>query len=96
MGNNLYFQNSSNWNLLDEKSTRDLLQDKPESFEIVHRGSPLDALRKVSEVLNVYWELAATGGSPVDWRCQDEYSETFSSPTEELPAESTSQYFTGV
>ncbi|XP_013871792.1 macrophage colony-stimulating factor 1b isoform X2 [Austrofundulus limnaeus] len=70
------------------------VEDKPESFEMVHRGSPLDALRKVSEVLTVYWELAATCDSPVDWRCQDEYSETFSSPTEELPVESTSQYFT--
>lgn len=96
MGNNLPFGNTSNWNLLDEKSSWDLLQDKPESFEMVHRGSPLDTLRKVSEVLTVYWELAATSDSPVDWRCQDEYSETFSSPTEELPAESTSQYFTGV
>lgn len=74
----------------------DLLQDKPESFEMVHRGSPLDALRKASEVLSVYWELVTTTDSPVDWRCQYEYSDPFSSTTEELPAESTAQYFTGV
>ncbi|XP_017264858.1 macrophage colony-stimulating factor 1b isoform X2 [Kryptolebias marmoratus] len=70
------------------------VEDKPESFEMVHHGSTLDALRKASDVLSVYWELVTTSDSPVDWRCQYEYSESFGSTTEELPAESTTRYFT--
>ncbi|XP_014829242.1 PREDICTED: uncharacterized protein LOC106907870 isoform X1 [Poecilia mexicana] len=69
------------------------VEDKPESFEAVYRGSPLEALQRVSEVLSVYWELVTTSDSPVDWRCQQEYSESFGSSTE-LPAGSTAQYFT--
>ncbi|MEQ2219586.1 hypothetical protein XENOCAPTIV_020340 [Xenoophorus captivus] len=69
--------------------------DKPESFETVYRGSPIEALQRVSEVLSIYWELVTTSDSPVDWRCQQEYSDSVSSMTE-LPAESTTQYFTGV
>lgn len=71
-----------------------LLQDKPESFENFYRGSPLEALQKVSEVLAVYWELVRTTNSPVDWRCQHEYTETFGSTTD-MPIESTAQDFTG-
>uniref|UniRef100_A0A3Q2QA62 Colony stimulating factor 1b (macrophage) n=1 Tax=Fundulus heteroclitus TaxID=8078 RepID=A0A3Q2QA62_FUNHE len=69
------------------------VEDKPESFEMVYQGSPMEALQKVSEVLSVYWELVTTSDSPVDWRCQQEYSESFGSTTE-LPAGSTAQYFT--
>ncbi|MED6239580.1 hypothetical protein ATANTOWER_008198 [Ataeniobius toweri] len=69
------------------------VEDKPESFETVYRGSPMEALQRVSEVLSIYWELVTTSDSPVDWRCQQEYSDSFSSMTE-LPAESTTQYFT--
>ncbi|MEQ2175813.1 hypothetical protein GOODEAATRI_021583, partial [Goodea atripinnis] len=69
------------------------VKDKPESFETVYRGSPMEALQRVSEVLSIYWELVTTSDSPVDWRCQQEYSDSFSSMTE-LPAESTTQYFT--
>ncbi|PWA31834.1 hypothetical protein CCH79_00006671, partial [Gambusia affinis] len=71
------------------------VEDKPESFEVVYRGSTLEALQRVSEVLSVYWELVTTSDSPVDWRCQQEYSESFGSSTE-LPRGSTAQYFTGV
>ncbi|XP_035994788.1 macrophage colony-stimulating factor 1b isoform X1 [Fundulus heteroclitus] len=69
------------------------VEDKPESFELVYQGSPMEALQKVSEVLSVYWELVTTSDSAVDWRCQQEYSESFGSTTE-LPAGSTAQYFT--
>lgn len=69
------------------------VEDKPESFEILYQGSPSEALQKASEVLSVYWELVTTRDSPVDWRCQQEYTETFGS-TMELPTESTTQYFT--
>ncbi|KAM4737000.1 macrophage colony-stimulating factor 1b isoform 2-T2 [Anableps anableps] len=69
------------------------VEDKPESFEMVYRGSPTEALQRVFEVLSVYWELVTTNHSPVDWRCQQEYSESFGSTTE-LPAGSTAQYFT--
>nr|XP_015823713.2 macrophage colony-stimulating factor 1b isoform X1 [Nothobranchius furzeri]XP_015823714.2 macrophage colony-stimulating factor 1b isoform X1 [Nothobranchius furzeri] len=69
------------------------IEDKPESFEIVYHGSPLNALQKASDVLSVYWELVTTRDSPVDWRCQHEYSEIYGSTTEP-PAESTAQFFT--
>lgn len=75
-----------------------LLQDKPESFEVLYRGSPSDALQKVLEVLMVYWELVTTSDAPVDWRCQHEYTETFGSTTElytEFYTESITQHFTG-
>lgn len=71
------------------------VEDKPESFEMLSRGSPSEALRKVSEVLSVYWELVTTSDAPVDWRCQHEYTETFGSTTDsELYTESPTQYFT--
>ncbi|XP_022057614.1 macrophage colony-stimulating factor 1b isoform X2 [Acanthochromis polyacanthus] len=69
------------------------VEDKPESFEMLYRGSPSDALQKVSEVLSVYWELVTTRDTPVDWKCQNEYTEIFSSATE-LSTESFTQYFT--
>lgn len=65
---------------------------------MLYRGSPSDALQKVSEVLTVYWELVTTSDAPVDWRCQHEYTETFGSTTElytELYTESITQHFTG-
>ncbi|XP_026189455.1 macrophage colony-stimulating factor 1b isoform X1 [Mastacembelus armatus] len=68
-------------------------EDKPESFEMLYRGSPLEALQKASEVLSIYWELVTTSNAPVDWRCQHEYTETFGSTTE-LFTESTIQYYT--
>ncbi|XP_071331102.1 macrophage colony-stimulating factor 1b isoform X3 [Trachinotus anak] len=58
------------------------IEDKPESFEMLYRGSPTEALQRASEVLTVYWELVTTSDMPVDWRCQHEYSETFESTTE--------------
>lgn len=71
-----------------------LLQDKPESFEMLYRGSPSEALQRASEVLSVYWELVTTSDAPVDWSCQNEYTESFSSTTE-LSTESPTEYFTG-
>lgn len=65
------------------------VEDKPESFEMLYRGSPSDALQKISEVLSVYWELVTTKDTPVDWRCQNEYTDSFSSTTETFI-----QYFT--
>ncbi|XP_061590806.1 macrophage colony-stimulating factor 1b [Cololabis saira] len=69
------------------------VEDEPENFEILYRGSPSEALQKVSEVLAVYWELVTTSDSPVDWTCQHEYTESFGSTTN-LPTESTTQDFT--
>ncbi|XP_072223240.1 macrophage colony-stimulating factor 1b [Leuresthes tenuis] len=69
------------------------IEDKPESFEMLHRGSPSEALQKASEVLTVYWELVTTSDSPVDWKCQHEYTETFGSTTEPS-TESTTEYLT--
>jgi len=71
-------------------------QDKPESFELVCRGSTVEALQMASEALSVYWELVTTSAAPVDWRCQDEYAETFGSTTAELYTESPTPHFTGV
>ncbi|KAM6924847.1 macrophage colony-stimulating factor 1b [Xenentodon cancila] len=78
------------------------VEDKPENFEILYRGSPSEALQKVSEVLAVYWELVTTSDSPVDWTCQHEYTETFGSTTDletfgsttDSATESTTQDFT--
>uniref|UniRef100_A0A671X5P5 Colony stimulating factor 1b (macrophage) n=1 Tax=Sparus aurata TaxID=8175 RepID=A0A671X5P5_SPAAU len=70
------------------------VEDKPESFEMLYRGSPSEALQKASEVLSVYWELVTRSDAPVDWRCQNEYTEVFSSTTE-LPTESSAYHFTG-
>ncbi|KAI3357609.1 hypothetical protein L3Q82_016019, partial [Scortum barcoo] len=58
------------------------VEDKPESFEMLYRGSPSEALQRASEVLSVYWELVTKSDTPVDWRCQHDYTETFSSTTE--------------
>ncbi|KAM9342446.1 macrophage colony-stimulating factor 1b [Pholidichthys leucotaenia] len=63
------------------------IEDKPESFERIYRGSPLEALQRVTEVLSVYWELATTSDGPVDWRCQQEFTETFGSTTETFTEE---------
>lgn len=87
---NIYSQKCVPW--INEE-----IEDKPESFEVLYRGSPSDALQKVSEVLMVYWELVTTSDAPVDWRCQHEYTETFGSTTElytELDTESITQHFT--
>ncbi|XP_005448802.1 macrophage colony-stimulating factor 1b isoform X1 [Oreochromis niloticus] len=87
---NIYSQKCVPW--INEE-----IEDKPESFEVLYRGSPSDALQKVSEVLTVYWELVTTSDAPVDWRCQHEYTETFGSTTElytELYTESITQHFT--
>ncbi|XP_026222834.1 macrophage colony-stimulating factor 1b isoform X4 [Anabas testudineus] len=69
------------------------VEDKPESFEMLYRGSPSEALQRASEVLSVYWELVTTSDAPVDWRCQHEYTETFGSTTE-LYTESPPPHFT--
>lgn len=63
--------------------SRNLPQDKPESFEMLYRGSPSEALQRASEVLSVYWELVTKSDAPVDWRCQHDYTETFGSTTEQ-------------
>ncbi|KAG7228212.1 hypothetical protein INR49_013375, partial [Caranx melampygus] len=71
------------------------IEDKPESFEMLYRGSPTEALQRVSDVLSVYWELVTTSDTPVDWRCQHEYTETFDSTTEpstDSPTHSTDSY----
>uniref|UniRef100_A0A8C6TS43 Colony stimulating factor 1b (macrophage) n=1 Tax=Neogobius melanostomus TaxID=47308 RepID=A0A8C6TS43_9GOBI len=69
------------------------VEDKPESFEMLHRSPPSEALQRAFEVLSVYWELVTMSDSPIDWRCQHEFTETLSSTTV-LPAESTTQYYT--
>lgn len=61
---------------------------------MLYNGSPSEALQMASEVLSVYWELVTTSDAPVDWRCQHEYSESFSSTTE-LYSESPTPHFTG-
>lgn len=61
---------------------------------MLYRGSPSEALQRASEVLSVYWELVTTSDAPIDWRCQHEYTETFSSTTE-LYTESVTPHFTG-
>uniref|UniRef100_A0A3Q3X964 Uncharacterized protein n=1 Tax=Mola mola TaxID=94237 RepID=A0A3Q3X964_MOLML len=65
------------------------VEDKPESFEMLYRGSPLEALKRASEVLSIYWELVTMSNAPVDWRCQHEYSDFFSSTTEQSTEQST-------
>ncbi|XP_065817181.1 macrophage colony-stimulating factor 1b isoform X2 [Labrus bergylta] len=69
------------------------VEDKPESFEMLYRGSPSEALQRASEVLSAYWELVTTSDAPVDWHCQQEYIETFGSSTE-LFTESPTEHFT--
>lgn len=61
---------------------------------MLYRGSPLEALQRVSEVLSLYWKLVTTSKVPLDWRCQQEYTELFTSTTD-IPTESSTQYFTG-
>ncbi|KAM3871763.1 macrophage colony-stimulating factor 1b [Diretmus argenteus] len=58
------------------------IEDKPESFEMSFKGSPSEALHSALEVLSLYWDLVTTSDSPVDWRCQREYTETIGSTTE--------------
>lgn len=61
---------------------------------MLYSGSPLEALQGVSEVLSLYRELVTMSKVPLDWRCQQEYTEPFSS-TSDLPTESSTQCFTG-
>ncbi|XP_071776912.1 macrophage colony-stimulating factor 1b [Centroberyx gerrardi] len=58
------------------------VEDKPENFEMPFTGSPTEALQRALEVLSAYWELVTTSDTPVDWRCQREYTEAFGSTTE--------------
>ncbi|XP_034028587.1 macrophage colony-stimulating factor 1b isoform X2 [Thalassophryne amazonica] len=69
------------------------VEDKPEHFEMVFRGSPSEALQKVSKVLSVYWELITASNTSIDWRCQQEYSEAFGSSIEP-PTESPMPHIT--
>lgn len=59
---------------------------------MLYRGSPLEALQRVSEVLSIYWELVTMSDVPVDWRCQHEYTETFGSTTD---LSISTEHFTG-
>nr|XP_043895118.1 macrophage colony-stimulating factor 1b isoform X2 [Solea senegalensis] len=71
------------------------IEEKPESFEMLYRGSPTEALQRASEVLSIYLELVTTSNAPVDWRCQHEYTEIFGSTTElftETPTDFTDSY----
>ncbi|XP_061760198.1 macrophage colony-stimulating factor 1b isoform X1 [Nerophis ophidion] len=69
------------------------IEDKPESFEAVCKGSPAGALQRASKVLSVYLDLVKTRDTPIDWSCQHEYSKMFSSSTEQ-PTESSTQHCT--
>ncbi|KAF7644869.1 hypothetical protein LDENG_00214370 [Lucifuga dentata] len=62
------------------------VEDKPEKFEMLFSGSPLEALQRASDVLSVYWELVTRSDTPVDWRCQHEYAEVMDSSTQ-LPTD---------
>ncbi|XP_061634674.1 macrophage colony-stimulating factor 1b isoform X3 [Phyllopteryx taeniolatus] len=59
------------------------VEDKPESFEVLYRGSPGEALQKASRVLSVYLELVTKSDAPMNWSCQYEYSKFLSSSTEQ-------------
>ncbi|XP_057677472.1 macrophage colony-stimulating factor 1b isoform X1 [Corythoichthys intestinalis] len=65
------------------------IEDKPESFEVLYRGSPTEALQRASGVLSVYLELVKTSDAPLDWSCQYEYSKLFGSSTEQPKASPT-------
>ncbi|XP_077578777.1 macrophage colony-stimulating factor 1b isoform X1 [Stigmatopora nigra] len=65
------------------------VEDKPESFEVLYRGSPTEALQRALGVLSLYLELVTTSDAPLDWNCQYEYSKEFGSSTEQPKASST-------
>ncbi|XP_068196226.1 macrophage colony-stimulating factor 1b isoform X2 [Antennarius striatus] len=69
------------------------VEDKPESFEMLYRGSPSEALQRASEVLALYWELVTMSDVSVDWRCQHEYTDAFGSTTD-TSIESSTEYYT--
>lgn len=60
---------------------------------MLYTGSPIEALQRASEVLSDYWELVTMSDAPLDWSCQDEYTDSFGSTTD-LSTES-STHFTG-
>uniref|UniRef100_A0A3Q2Y2P4 Macrophage colony-stimulating factor 1-like n=1 Tax=Hippocampus comes TaxID=109280 RepID=A0A3Q2Y2P4_HIPCM len=65
------------------------VEDKPESFEVLYRGPPAEALQRASRVLSVYLELVTMSDAPVDWSCQYEYSKFFGSSTAQPQASPT-------
>ncbi|XP_068608231.1 macrophage colony-stimulating factor 1b [Brachionichthys hirsutus] len=68
------------------------VEDMPESFEMLYRGSPSEALQRASEVLALYWELVTMRDMSVNWRCHHEYIDAFGSTTEMFIESATEQY----
>ncbi|XP_010864078.2 macrophage colony-stimulating factor 1b isoform X2 [Esox lucius] len=57
------------------------LEDDPVSFGMSVHSTPSEALWRVHGVLSEYWELVTSSDSPVDWSCEQEYTDT-ARPTE--------------
>ncbi|KTG38455.1 hypothetical protein cypCar_00018176 [Cyprinus carpio] len=59
------------------------LQDSPMKFLRTHMTLPRGALEKAEEVIRMYMGLMTQSDKPVDWNCEEEYTEDFPESTTE-------------
>jgi len=61
------------------------LQDSPTKFIRMHTTLPRAALEKAEEVIHMYMGLMTQSDKPVDWNCEEEFTEDYpESSTEPL------------
>lgn len=59
------------------------LQDSPKKFIRTHMTLPRAALEKAEEVIRMYMGLMIQSDKPVDWNCEEEYTEDYPESTTE-------------
>lgn len=59
------------------------LQDSPVKFVRTHVTLPRAALEKAGEVIRMYMGLMTQSNKPVDWNCEEEYTEDYPESTTE-------------
>ncbi|XP_051531965.1 uncharacterized protein LOC127427984 isoform X2 [Myxocyprinus asiaticus] len=55
----------------------DEIEDNPVKFARIHMTLPRAALEKAEEVIRLYMSLMTKSDKPVDWNCEEEYTEDF-------------------
>ncbi|XP_051967816.1 macrophage colony-stimulating factor 1a [Xyrauchen texanus] len=55
----------------------DEIEDNPAKFARIHMTLPRSALEKAEEVIRMYMSLMTKSDKPVDWNCEEEYTEDY-------------------
>ncbi len=66
-----------------------ILQDSPKKFIRTHTTLPRAALEKAEEVMRMYMSLMIQSDKPVDWNCEEEYTEDYPESTTEPLSQTT-------